>query len=46
MNAFQKILKESNRKLNKIWADKGSDVYSRLKKSCVEKKCHRNVFST
>ena len=23
-NAFQKILKESNRKLNKIWVDKGS----------------------
>ena len=23
--AFQKILRESNRKLNKIWVDKGSD---------------------
>ena len=24
-NAFQKVLKESNRKPNKIWVDKGSD---------------------
>ena len=24
-NAFQKILKESNRKPNKIWVDKGSE---------------------
>ena len=28
-NTFQKILKESNRKLNKIWVDKGSEFYSR-----------------
>ena len=27
-NAFQKILKESNRKPNKIWVDKGSEFYS------------------
>ena len=27
-NAFQKILKESNRKLNKIWVDKGSEFYN------------------
>ena len=26
-NAFQKILKESNRKPNKIWVDKGSESY-------------------
>ena len=25
VNAFQKILKESKRKLNKIWVDKGSE---------------------
>ena len=25
VNAFQKILKESNRKPNKIWIDKGSE---------------------
>ena len=27
-NAFQKILKESNRKPNKIWVDKGSEFYN------------------
>ena len=28
-NAFQKILKESNCKPNKIWADKDSEFYNR-----------------
>ena len=28
VNAFQKILKESNKKSNKIWVDKGSECYS------------------
>ena len=28
VNAFQKILKESNRKPNKIWVDKGSEFYN------------------
>ena len=28
VNAFQKILKESNRKLNKIWVDKSSDFHN------------------
>ena len=27
-NYFQKILKESNRKPNKIWVDKGSEFYN------------------
>ena len=27
-NTFQKILKESNRKLDKIWVDKGSEFYN------------------
>ena len=27
VNAFQKILKKSNRKHNKIWVDKGSEFY-------------------
>ena len=27
-NAFQKILKESERKPNKIWVDKGSEFYN------------------
>ena len=37
VNAFQSILKKSNRKLNKIWADKGSDLYNRSMKSWLEK---------
>ena len=28
VNAFQKILKESNRRPNKIWVDKGSEFYN------------------
>ena len=28
VNAFQKILKESDRRLNKIWVDKGSESYN------------------
>ena len=33
INAFQKILDESNCKPNKIWVDKGSEFYNRSKKS-------------
>ena len=36
-NAFQKTLKESNRKPNKIWVDKGSKFYNRSEKSQLEK---------
>ena len=36
-NAFQKISKESNRKRNKIWIDKGSRFYNRSVKSWLEK---------
>ena len=32
-NAFQKILKGSNCKVNKIWIDKGSECYNRSMKS-------------
>ena len=32
-NAFQKSLKESNHKPNKIWQDKGSEFYNRSMKS-------------
>ena len=32
-NAFHKVLDESNRKLNKIWVDKGSEFYNRSIKS-------------
>ena len=28
VNAFKQIIKESNRKLNKIWVDKGSEFYN------------------
>ena len=28
VNVFQKILKESDRKPNKIWVDKGSEFYN------------------
>ena len=36
-NAFQKFLKESSRKPNKIWVDKGSEFYNRSVKSWLEK---------
>ena len=32
-NVFQNFLDESNRKPNKIWADKGSEFYNRSVKS-------------
>ena len=38
-NTFQKISKESNRKPNKIWVDKGSEFYDRsmeLEKNGIE----------
>ena len=38
VNAFQSILKESNRKPNKIWVDKGSEFYNRSMKSWLGKK--------
>ena len=37
INAFKIILKKSNRKPNKILADKGSDFYNRSMKSWLEK---------
>ena len=45
-NAFQKILKESNRKPSKIWLDKGSEFYNRSMKSWLEKKWYRYVLNT
>ena len=41
-NAFQTVLKESNRKLNKIWFDKGR--YNRSIKLWLAKKWNRNLF--
>ena len=37
VNAFQSILKKSNRKPNKIWVDKGGEFYNRSVKSWLEK---------
>ena len=37
VNAFHSILKKSNRKPNKIWVDKGSELYNRSMKSWLEK---------
>ena len=34
VNAFQKILDDSNRKPNKIWVDKGSEFYNSSAKNC------------
>ena len=34
---FQKILKESNSKPNKIWVDKSSEIYNKSMKSWIEK---------
>ena len=38
INAFQKVLDESNRKPNKIWVDKGSEFYNRSMKSWLQDK--------
>ena len=43
-NAFQKILKESSGKANRIWVDKGSEFYKRSVKSWLEK-WYWNVFN-
>ena len=36
VNAFQKVLKESNRKPNKIWVDKRSEFYNKYFKNGYE----------
>ena len=41
-NVFQKFLKKSNRKPNKIWVDKGSKFYNRSMKSFL----HNNNIKT
>ena len=35
-NAFEKIINESKRKANKIWADKGSEFYNKSLKSWLQ----------
>ena len=37
VNAFQSILKKSNRKPNEIWVDKGGEFYNRSMKLWVKK---------
>ena len=37
INAFQKIIDESNRKPNEIWVNKSSEFYNRSMKSWLEK---------
>ena len=39
VDAFQKILKESNRKPNKMWVDKGSEFYNKLFKKWLKDHC-------
>ena len=36
-NVFQKILDESNQKLNKIWVNKGSEFYNKSMKPFLQK---------
>ena len=36
VDAFQKILKKSNRRPNKIWVDKGSEFYNNSFKKCLK----------
>ena len=36
VNAFQQILKKSNQKPNKIWVDKGSEIYSNSYKKLLQ----------
>ena len=43
--AFQKLLDESNRKPNKIWADKGSEFYKRSMKSFLQNN-NIEIYST
>ena len=44
-NTFQKILKESNCKSNKIWVDKGSEFYNISMKSFLQNN-NIELFST
>ena len=44
VNAFQKILDDSNRKPNKIWVNKGSEFYDHSFKKWLND--NDNVFDT
>ena len=45
-HTFQNVLDESNRKLNKIWLNKGSELYNKSMKSRLEKKNAIEMYST
>ena len=45
-NAFQKNLKQSNRKPNKIWVDKGSEFFNSSGKKMAARQWHCNIFNT
>ena len=42
VTAFQSILKQSNRKPNKMWVDKGSEFYNASFKKCLQDNCYVN----
>ena len=42
INAFQTVLKETNRKPNKIWVGKSSEFYNRSMNSWIEKMTLKN----
>ena len=44
-NTFQEVLHESNRKQNKIWLDKGSELHNRSLKSWSQDN-HTDMYST
>ena len=44
-NGFQKTLKDSNRKPNKIWVDKGSEFYNNSLKKLLRDNDICNVFN-
>ena len=45
-HTFQNVLDESNRKLNKMWLNKGSEFYNKSMKSRLEKKNAIEMYST
>ena len=46
VNAFQKILDDSNRKPNKIWIDKGSEFYNSSFKKWLKDNDIENALDT
>ena len=44
VKAFQIILKQSNRKPNKIWVDKGSEFYNAFFKRCIQHIMKENLL--